>query len=353
LLITLAAEIAIGWRCELQGQIPTPTSQPQERKNATSGIKDYLRPEDDTYLSYPEWYIVWSYQEKADFQATRLPSRFPYFAAVRQYWNSYCCISRLTRGKYALNGGEQLMLVVIGTSFSVEYILKGAYERTIGALSEWTSGHEPVEEDRYAYQVARAYADFVHIRPFYEFHFARRVKGLWSETSLWGAHPLRKWERKLFLSVDYTSEAFYCWLIEKIVHVTYGYEPSETYAWIENADASVLEQLPHVKIVKTIDPRTFVVDIPRYQEFTAIAEALAEKNVHFVEIAGNSEIIVSVLVMENWDYNGTAVRQLFSAPALTRPGLKRVVVGCDVRSLHVVLKTLRAAGTTVEHVYDY
>ncbi len=353
LLIFIGAEIAISWRCDLQGQIRPPRPQPQERKAATAGIKDYSRPEDDAYLSYPEWYIVWSYQEKADFQEKQLPSGFPYFDAVSQYWNSYCCISRLTRGKYAFNGGEQLMLVVIGTSFSAEYTLKGAYEKTIGKLSEWTSSRQPVEEDRYAYKVAREYADFVHLRPFYEFHFARRVKALWSETRLWGAYPVRKWERKIFLTLDYTIEAFYCWLIEKATRVTYGEEPTETYAWIDNANEMLLQQLPRVKKVKQVGPLALIVDIPRYQEFTAVAAALAERGVHFAEIAGNSQIIISVLAPQSWHYGHSDAQQLFSTPVPTHPELKRVVIRCEVTSLHAVLNTLRADGVSVEHVYDY
>ena len=262
MLLSVAAIVATSWRCEPQSQIEASTPEPPERKIATAEIRDYARPEDDTYLSYPEWYIVWSYQEKADYQEKHLPSGFPYFAAARQYWNGYCCISRLIRGKYAFQGGEQLMLVVIGTSFSVEYILKGIYERTIGKLSEWSSGSQPVEEDLYAYQVARAYADFVHIRPFYEFHFARQVKGLWSDTPLFGSHLIRKWERRAFLSIDYTFEAFYCWLIQIATHLTYGDEPADTYAWIDNANDALLQQLLRVKIVKQAGPQTFIVDIP-------------------------------------------------------------------------------------------
>jgi len=353
LLALIGVEVAISWRCDLQGQIHPPTPRPQERNAATAAIKDYSRPEDDTYLSYPEWYIVWSYQEKADFQEKHLPSGFPYLGAVRQYWNSYCCISRLTRGKYAFNGGEQLMLVVIGTSFSTEYVLKGAYEKTIGKISEWSSSYQPVEEDQYAYKVAREYADFVHVRPFYEFHFARQMKGLWSETHLWGAHPLRKWERKFFLTADYTAEAFYCWLIEKATHATYGDEPAETYAWIDNAGETLLQRLPRVKKVKQIGPHAFLVDIPRYQEFTNVASALAEGDVHFVEIAGNSRIIVSVLAPQPWHYDHSDAQQLFSMDVLTHPELKRLVIGCDVSSLHAVLNVLRAAGISIEHIYDY
>jgi len=355
LFLLIGIEIVASWNCDLRGQIHDPVPQPSDRKAATAGIKDYSRPEDDTYLGYPEWYIVWSYQEKADYQRSHLPSGFPYFGAVRQYWQSYCCISRLMRGRYPFNGGEQVMLVVIGTSFSAEYILKGLYEKTIGRLSEWTSQGQPVAEDEYAYQVARQYADFVHIRPFYEFHFARHVAGLWKQTPLWGAHWLRKWERKSFLTLDYTIEAFYCWLIEKATHASYGYEPADTFAWIDKTNESIFEQLPRMKKVRQVGPEAFIVDIPRYQEFTGIAEALAARNVEFVEIAGNSQITLSVLATSGWKYDGSNARLLFDSPILTEPGRERAVLGCDVSSLSGVLTTLAAekASVTVEHVYDY
>ncbi len=279
LLAAIGLEILTSWNCDLQGQLHAPVAQPAERKAATANIKDYARPEDDIFLSYPEWYIVWSYQEKADFQEKHLPSGFPFFGAVRQYWGSYCCVSRLERGKYGFNGGEQLMLVVIGTSFSAEYLLKGVYEKTIGRLSEWSSGGHSVEEDAYANKVAREYADFVHVRPFYEFHFARHVRGLWKETPFFGGHLLRKWERKAFLSLDYTIEAFYCWVIEKLTYATYGHEPAETYAFIEGADDSLFAEMPRVKKVSQAGPQSFVVDIPRYQEFTVVASELAERGV--------------------------------------------------------------------------
>lgn len=353
LMFWIATEAFFAWRCDLHGNIHEPLPQPQDRKIATAGINGYARPEDDTYLSYPEWYIVWSYQEKADFQEKNLPSGFPYFGAMRQYWKSYCCVSHLIRGKYGFNGGEQFMLAVIGTSFSAEYILKGLYEKTIGRLSEWTSSHQPVEEDQYAYKVAREYADFVHIRPFYEFHFARQVKGLWRETHLWGSHPIRKFERKLFLTLDYTIEAFYCWLIEKATHITYGVEPSDTYAWVDHATPDMLQQLSRIKVVKQTGPGAFILDLPRYQEFTLVSTELAQRDIHFVEIAGNSQILVSALAPTSWNYQHSEGKQLFSTPLLIHPELKRVVFGCDVPSLHTLLNTLRNESITIEHVYDY
>jgi hypothetical protein len=353
LLLLITVEIVSGWRCNLLGQIPPPVSQPKERQSAVAGFKNYFRPEDDAYLSLPEWYIVWSYQEKADFQKANPPSAFPYFGEVRQYWGNYCCMSRLTRGKYGFNWGEEIMLVVIGNSFSAEYLLKGLYEKTVGRFSEWTSGVYPsTEEDAYAYQVARDYAHFVQVRPFYEFHFARHIRGLWTQNHFWGNNLFRKWERRAFLTLDYTTEAFYCWLVEKATHLSYGYEPDRTYAWVDHADAGTL-QIDSVKVVKSIGSGAYIIDAPRYQPFTPVAVELSRKGTHFVEIDGNGSITVSVLAQRSWLVENQFAESLFSQPVLTQPGWQRVILRCDVAFLDRALLTLLGDGVTVEHIYDY
>jgi len=80
---------------------------------------------------------------------------------------------------------------------------------------------------------------------------------------------------------------------------------------------------------------------------------LAQRNVRFTEVAGNSQITVSVLSPQEWRYGNSAAQELFSAPILTHPGQKRVFMGCDVAMLHTVLSMLRADGVVVEHVYDF
>src|SRR5271167_4540581 len=113
------------------------------------------RPIEDSYFSYPEWYIVWSYEERAQYLPKNPPSGFPYFASIRQYWKSYCFICGLTQSRHQFNFGDHLSSMVLGGSFALEYAIRGAYEQTIGRLSEWTSLHELVEEDAYAARVAR------------------------------------------------------------------------------------------------------------------------------------------------------------------------------------------------------
>jgi hypothetical protein len=310
------------------------------------------RPIEDAYYTYPEWYIVWSYEERADFlEKSRLPSGFPYFGSIYQYWHDYCFVCSLTHERKQFNFGDHLMLVVIGTSFSVEYAIRGVYENTLGRLSEWISGDNLTDEDAYAARIAREYAAFVNVRPFYEFRFARALKGLWTDTSFWGPHPLRKFERKGILTLDYGLQSIYSEILQLASHLTYGIESAETCALVDGASESTFREFPHVRKVKELGRGTYLVSIPRYQEFTELAVAMARKGVHFDQIAGNSVIVVSV-VGQDWRYNTPEERQLFVEKVLTRD-VERVVIECRINDLGIVLNDVAGRGFIVEHVYDY
>ena len=313
------------------------------------------RPLEDSYFSYPEWYIVWSYEERAQYLPKNLPSGFPYFASIGQYWRSYCFICGLTQSRHQFNFGDHLSSMVLGGSFALEYAIRGAYEQTIGRLSEWTSSHELVEEDAYAARVAREYVDFVYVRPFYEFHFGHALAQLWRETPLWGKHPIRKWERKFILSVDYGIEAVYAHAMLFASHVTYGQESDDTYTWVENAPETLFQEFPRIKNVKQVGPQSFVVVIPRYQEFTDLAVKLSQRDVHFAQISGNDEIMLTVVAPKNWRYDLPASdgSLLFTENILTQPSEKRIALECPVRSLHFVLNSFSTRGIKIEHIYDY
>src|SRR4029077_16830261 len=114
-----------------------------------------------------------------------------------------------------------------------------------------------------------------------------------------------------------------------------------------------LSQFPQVKKVKQLGPQAFIVNIPRYQEFTHVALGLAENDVRFAEVAGNQDIPLAVLAPPSWHYGEAGGLQLFSTPVLTHPELHRVVIECEVTSLDAMLNTLRREGVAVEHLYDY
>jgi hypothetical protein len=339
---------------------PLPTTIVREQGTVVPDIGEKnRRPVEDTYFSYPEWYIVWSYEERAQYLPKNLPSGFPYFASIGQYWKSYCFICGLTQSRHQFNFGDHLSSFVLGGSFALEYSIRGAYEQTIGRLSEWTSSHELVEEDAYAARVAREYADFVYIRPFYEFHFAHALAQLWKETPLWSKHAIRKWERKFILSVDYGIEAVYAEAMQLASHLAYGAESDETYTWVENAPETLFRDFPRIKVdqekVKEVSRQSYVAIIPRYQEFTDLAVKLAERDVHFVQVAGNDEIMVTVVVPSGWTYDVPASdgTLLFTENVLTQPGAKRIALECRVRVLPTLIRHFTTGGIKIEHIYDY
>ena len=168
-----------------------------------------------------------------------------------------------------------------------------------------------------------------------------------------GRHPVRKLERRAFLSLDYSLEAFYCWLIEVGTHAVYGIESADTYAWIEHAPASIFMQNSRIRKVKDVGAGAYIVIMPRYQEFTTVAEWLANRDVHFVEIAGNNEILVTAIVARDWTYDLTVGEAAFFAAVATRPEGKRVAIATPVGSLHTVMNELKSRGISIEHVYDY
>ena len=317
-------------------------------------LSAYTRPEDQTYLTLPEWYIVYSTDEYAVFIIDKLPSRFPYFQAIGQYWRSYYEVCGVTRTQqYPFNTGYHLSLVVIGASFTLENTFKGLYESTVGRFTERISSPALTQEDFYARQVAKEYGDFIHTIPWYEFPFAARVRQLWQETSLWGPNPIRKWERKLALSFEYGVKSGYGWLIKKGTGAAYTPEKLLIQAWAEGVTATILQQYPDFQVVKPISETVAFVSIPRYEAFTQLLPKLTDQGVRFVEIAGNDEILITAFAPSTWTYNLDAGTFLFALPVPTQPTRQRIAVNVPVSALHRVLADLEKQGIRLEHIYDY
>jgi len=290
------------------------TAQPHDR-----------RPADQTFLTYPEWYLVFSPAEYAAFTRDHDPSDFPFLGHIRQFWSGYGAVWRATRGRYPFNGGYHMMIMVIGTSTTAEYALRRAYETVIGRLAELTRRHGPTQEDRLAARVAQEYVDFIRVWPWYEFDFTSRLKQLWA-TDLWGRDPIRKWERKYALTSEYGAKAIYGWMIKKATKAAYE-EPLLTTTVVTDRNALVM--------------------LPRYEAFMTAAAKLAREGVEFREIAGNrGDILVSVIVPASTKADHVLLRQ----PILTRPGMDRLLIVVPVASLST---TLRRYDGSLDHVFDF
>jgi hypothetical protein len=354
LVLAMLVPTVIGWtrgaiQCQMLGG-----GAPAEQSASPPGSG--ARPEEQTYLTLPEWYIVYSADEYAAFLAKSPPSQFPYFQAVGQFWQAYYDVCTVTRDRYPFNSGTQLMLAVIGTSFTAENVFKGIYENTIGRAAEWTSTGQQTPEEVYGRTVAAEYGTFLHTTPWYEFPFWGKIGPLW-KTMPSGSNVVRQVERRLALTIEYGVKAGYGWAIKQGTESVYSPEDMEIVARAEGVTPDLVAREPGLRIVQEADGQLQVVMLPRYEAFTLIVPRLVDQDVRFVEIAGNDEIMLTILAPRNWKPGPENGELLFAMPILTEPDRARLAVKTTVTSLHTVVGDLtrRAASDNVklEHVYDY
>jgi hypothetical protein len=347
LATAVAATVLAGLASAASGVTPARDAQPPVTP------PEHVRRAEQTFLTFPEWYLVHSPAEYAMFVKTQPPSEFPFWGHIRQFWESYRAVTDATRrGGYPLNIGYHVMIMVIGVSTTGEYALRLAYENVVGRLAELTTSGL-TDEDHYGARVAQDYVDFIRVRPWYEYDFAARLRGLWSETPAWGKGPLRKWERRYALTSEYLAKALYGWLIMKATKTAYEDARPDTAVWVDRLPDSVQTELPDVKVLKQFPDGSALITVPRYEAFKVYSSKLAERGVTFQEIAGNrGAILVSALVPAAWT-PGPGQQVLFTQPVLTRPAEKRVALTVNVPDLHALLNRIRLEGDDLEHVYDY
>jgi hypothetical protein len=324
------------------------------RAAALTALEDRRTP-DQTFLTFPEWYLVHSPAEYARYLSRSEPaSAFPLFAHIGQFWQGYAGVNR-EASRYPFNGGYHLMVMVIGASTTVEYALKGVYERTVGRLAEATvSGDAPVPEERLHADYAQAYVDFIRLEPWYKFDFIVPLRQLWADVPFTGANLIRRWERRFALTTELLVKGGYARLIELGTQSAYDAPRPTTAVVLDKAPAPDAAAFPDFRLMTGSDAEV-VATVPRYEPFTAYSRWLAGQGIEFREIAGNDgEIVVSVLVANAWMASAPA-RALFEQPILTRPGYKRVVLAVRVPQLAALLRAWgeKRTGVVVEHVYDF
>ena len=312
----------------------------------------YQRDEDATYLTFTEWYLVFNPQEYAQYLQTRPPSGFPYFRAIDQIWDGYTEVFGIAQKHYAFNSGYNLMLVVIGTSSTVEFAIKGIYEGSVGRFFEWTAGHEVTPEERYAARAAQEYGDFVPTMPWFAFPFGKKFTGLWTETSFFGPHIARKCERKFFLSLEYGFKYFYAAAIGAASRSVYGVADTEVYLTARHLPAD-FDRRPNVRRVEALDAQRWIITVPHYQGFTDTVPLLANAGADFEEIAGNDEIMLTLIAPAGWKYDLPAGHPLFAMKLLTGETQQRIAEQVPVQSLGEVLRAIEARHFRLEHLFDY
>jgi hypothetical protein len=310
---------------------------------------EYRRAPDNTYLTFPEWYLVYSPREYSHHLVDRPPSQFPFIGHLGQFWQAYRAVYQATKDAQPFNLDYHVMIWVIGLSTTAEYGTKWLYEAVFGQVTEPSRGSGLTAEDRLAASIAQEYVDFIDVEPWYRFDFVGPLKRLWTETGWWGDHPVRKWERKYFLTSEYLGKAAYGWLIKRMSESSYGVESEYTVVTLDRVPPNLPDE---VKVLETFSDEAVLMQMPRYQVFTNAAVGLAKANVNFLEIAGNTgPILVSALVATEYEPSGLDV--MFVQPIMTEPGHKRIAFTLPVSQLCEALRKFDDPNMRVEHIYDY
>ena len=140
-------------------------------------IPGYQRPEESTYLTYPEWAIVYAAREYAGFVERPPAERLPLLVLYRPLLAGLCDGDPREFAPIRSISQNHQMLAVIGTSHTIEHALQWAYENTIGRITEATAGGRTAADD-YQAKVAADYAAFLDQVPWYQFPYAEKRAGL-------------------------------------------------------------------------------------------------------------------------------------------------------------------------------
>ncbi len=310
------------------------------------------RPPDQTFLTYPEWFLVFSPAEQADYFKTHTSTTFPYMKHVDQLWGGYGVVYHQIKDNFPFNTGYHAMNMVIAGSTTVEYSIKSFYETIIGRVTDTRPNEVITAEDKFNADYAHSYVKFIEALPWYEYDFTHQLKTLWSNTPLSGPHLLRKLERRYYLTTELMVKSGYGWLIGLGTKSAYETASLQT-AVIIKITPGKLNAFDGDKSTKVLSDSAILLNLPRYAEFNQAASLLAKKGIVFKEIAGNNGAIMLTILTNKPIKVTSNYKVLFTQPIITKPGLSRIAMVTTVGNLSTTIKTLLDDKVTIEHVYDY
>lgn len=307
----------------------------------------YRRPEANSYLTYPEWHIVYAYDGLAEVLKSGDEHRFPYLASIRDFWSADCALTREADRRGGADGETRLMIATIGVSFTLEMLLKGAWEETIGRLTALWRGPTKTPQDIVARDMAADYAAFLRHTPWYAYAFRP-----WTE-KLWAAPVdglVRGWERRLALGAEWSAKSGYAELIGGAAAA--GPPAALTIrSVVSGLPAATLAAIRDVKVVGE-QARGLLIETPRYARFTQILAQIARAGGTIEEIAGNARVMVSLTRAPGADAGPLPGKVLLR---LRRNGFAgdRVLAAVPIADLAPLLRAEPLADPGIEHIYDY
>ena len=315
----------------------------------------YARPQGDSFLTFSEWYIVHAYNDLAGVTTRASESDFNYLTSIRGFWGSLCGATRQASASGPASADQKMTNYIIGFSFTAEMGVIGGYERTIGALSEWTTGGRKTAEDEFNAALLKEYGAFLYQTPWFRFPFGAKLRQFWRETPF--VPSIRSIERRGSLSLQYAARGAYAALMRFVA----GYDPADLTirSVVGGLAPPELAAMPDVKVIREVTDangaRGVLVETARYAAFDAFVRELGRHaGASLREVAGNHRILVTIVVPTgDAKFATTDGVAIFRLPVQSSPGAQRIGIDTPIASLVQDIRDFEAAGYRFEHAYDY
>jgi hypothetical protein len=317
--------------------------KPLDEAFASQIVPEEHRAESATYLTYPEWHIVFAYDDYAKVLETGNPHEFAYLRSISGFWSELCNLTE-TADNHGGAPETKNMVYVIGVSFTAELLAKAAYEETIGRMATWLS-KTPSASDKASAQMARDYAEFLHQIPWYKYDFSADV----AQLKAIGPQSLRDRERQIALGLEFGTKTQYAKAIAKAVEAA-GKAKLTIRTIVHDVEVEELRGIDGITIIRNT-PEGTEIDTPRYASFTDILKQIAAKDGRVSEIAGNDEIMLTITGFKRPDFPA----DLPVLASMERQGYddQRWLVNVQLNDLHTVIRALEGSDATLEHIFDY
>jgi hypothetical protein len=316
-----------------------PELQPDDYKAILPDDKH--RDEGRTLMTYPEWHIVHAYEEYAEVIRKGDPHDFSYLSSIAGFWGSLCSLSHASGAHGGFSGDIQTTIYTIGVSFTAEMLAKATYEETIGRVATLIRGPDHSKLDALSADQAFAYGEFLQQVPWYEWDFAADAQDLKDQAT----DSFRDRERRLALGLEYKVKGAYAGVIQNAVAQM---EPDalRLNMVVSGMDQTALGKLTNVDVIGPLS-EGIEIETPRYRELTHLLEDMAGRGADFMEIAGNDDILLTVLSEED------AMPGAIHSVERQGFGDTRHLVLVKVAKLGDLLRGLKDRDLVLEHIHDY
>src|SRR5438445_253130 len=266
----------------------------------------YRRKLSHTFVTFPDWYIGYSFEDFGRFLDRASESHFNYLGHIFGFWQSFCTINRAVPATAESLTEVKTMIYVIGISYSAEYAIKGLYENTVGRVFEWIRGEKRTPQDEFGRAVLQDYAAFLYTIPWYKYPFREKLDGLFAISAPTPSN-LRSRERDFALGAEYFVKIGYAALIQKALDAGGDDEPRDIMFVVAALPPQVLAKEPRIKPIRALAQQWQLVQTPRYKDFTEIVQGLLDQDYSLAEVAGNHDILITVIAPDaaKLDIKGT------------------------------------------------